>query len=144
VQSFLFQQLDPRPHLLLDTFHKSREQFSNGLLVYGRIRQSGSKTGIEIEPLMETDLGRTLDSQQKSHFRLGKCRAFPMGQEVVWKVFRGHEVCMGELRWGVQNATLKEMTGTQKTGNFAENGKLHKNHRAVAGSVSVKSIMTHV
>ena len=51
---------------------------------------------------------------------------------------------MGELRWGVQNATLKETKGTQKTGDFAENGKLHKNHRAFSGSVSVKPIMTYL
>ena len=57
-------------------------------------------------------------------------------------MFRCHEVCMGELRRGVQNATLKEKQGTQKPVNFAANGKLHKNHRAFSGSVSVMYIMT--
>ena len=144
MQFFLFQQLDPRHHLFLDFFHKSGEQFRNRSLVYGLIRQSGLKTRIEIKSFMAADLGTALDSQQKSHFRLGKCRAFPMGQEIVWKIFRGHEVCLSEPRLGVQNATLTEMEGTQKTGDFAENGKLHKNHRAFSGSVSVNYTMTYI
>lgn len=51
---------------------------------------------------------------------------------------------MGELRWGVQNATLKENNGTQKTAVFAGNGKLHKNHRTFSGSVGINYIMTYL
>jgi hypothetical protein len=99
-------------------------------LVNDLIGKGGLKTWVQGESFMTADLGAALDSQQKGHFRLRKCRAFPMGQEIIWEMFQSHEVCMGELRWGVQNATLKETKGTQKTGVFAVNGKLHKNHRA--------------
>jgi hypothetical protein len=52
-------------------------------------------------------------------------------------------VCMGEFRLGIQNATLKEMRGTQKTVGFAENGKLHKNHRALKARL-VSTILSHI
>jgi hypothetical protein len=51
---------------------------------------------------------------------------------------------MGELRLGVQNATLRERISTQKTAAFAVNGKLHENHRAFSGSVHINYIMTYL